>query len=194
VSYESHFYKEFMKNLFVVIMQVKPIRQFTNCYEYKIQYDDDSCRRASIAPEDLSLCFMHRSRFNRKNTHKTVLMIMATAVRKNGSSYQFSKLFADSTRGYEIHQVNGTFADEMCQWNVYIDSNKIPSSTRNIFNCIVKAGQTLSLRYEGNATMTTTNSATPSDSSTTAASTPPVTDASTGDGSSGGAPFAIVIS
>ena len=157
----------FLMSSYFTILQYRPVQQFTNCYGYKIQYSDASCQSSSNAPEDLSLCFTHFRRYNRKSTLKTILDVMETAVVRNGSNYQFSKLFEDASQGYEIHQVNGTFSNDMCQWNAYIDNNRIPDSVRNIFKCTVRAMQTLCLRYEGDGTATT-----PSASSTAAASTP----------------------
>lgn len=150
--------------------------KFTNCFGYKIEYSDPFCQRNLTAPDNLSICWSHYSRFNNRNSRKSILSLMELAVRRNGSSYQFSKLFADHKRGYEVHQINGTFSDEMCMWNAYIDGNRISNSYGSIFRCVVKKGQTLVFRYEGNTSTTASTSTT---SSTQSSSTPAVTGATT---------------
>ena len=100
-------------------------------------------------------------------------------MKRHGSSYQFSKLLEDARQGYEIHQVNGIFSGDRCQWNAYINNNRITTSVRNLFKCNVRAKQTLSLRYEGAEGTTTTSSSTPTtttkDTGGTMQTVPPLT-------------------
>ncbi len=76
----------------------------------------------------------------------SVISIMKKAVKMNGSEYMFSLLFANHERGYQIHQINRVFTDDMCTWNAYINENRVSSS--NLLRCRVKANQTLAFRYE----------------------------------------------
>ena len=121
---------------------------FTNSFGYKIEYNDRDCVRNSTAPSDLNITFQHRGYSNNRNFRKRVLTLMQEAVNRNGSEYMFSLLYADQNEGFVVHQINGAFSDDSCMWSAYIDDGEEPLASRGLLNCRVKAGQTLSFRYE----------------------------------------------